>query len=284
MTNEKIALITDSTCDLPDEVLKEYDIRILPLKILYPDRSYDDRLDISPDEVYATLDEERPKTSMPSPGKVAEVLNELVREGFTHAIAIHLSSGLSGTRDVVKMVSEQIQQSLKVEVIDSRAVSMALGFLVREAGALIRRGLGFEEVVERVRSLRERMRVFFIVRTLEYLRRNGRIGYVQAAVGGILDVKPIISIGAEGKYYTYVKVRGWHKALARLVDIVREKAGGKKIVVAVMHGAALKDGQELCKGILNSGLQVQEMVFGQIGPSMVVHAGPGLVGVAFYEV
>ncbi|MDI6711060.1 MAG: DegV family protein [Bacillota bacterium] len=283
MATEKIALITDSTCDLPDDIVREYDIRILPLKVLYQDHAYDDRFEIGSPDVIATIDREIPRTSMPAPARVTELLNQLVGEGFTHAVAIHLSSGLSGTGNVVRMVGEQVH-SLRLEVIDSKSISMGLGFLVREAGVLIKDGLNLDEVSRRVRSLQERIQAFFIVRSLEYLRRNGRIGLVPATLGSILDIRPVISINEAGKYYAYTKVRGWRRALARIADIVREKAAGARINLAVMHAGAPDDGRELHQRVLETGVAIEKLFLGEIGPGMIVHSGPGLVGLAFYRV
>lgn len=282
MAGEKVALVTDSTCDLPDEFLEAYDVRILPLRVLYADREYDDRLEINSAQVIKTIDREIPRTSMPSPARVKELFDRLVEEGFTHVIAIHLSTGLSGTRDVVRLVAQQFK-SLKVEVVDSKSISMGVGFLVREAGMLIKQGLPFEEIHQRVMAMRERVHAVFIVRTLEYLRRNGRIGLVPAAIGSILDFKPIISINQEGKYYACTKVRGWKKALGKIVEILREKTAGRSIVVAVMHSGALEDAQDLYKRVKDSDLSIKEIILGEIGAGMIVHSGPGLVGLAFYD-
>ncbi|RJX22136.1 MAG: DegV family protein, partial [Desulforudis sp.] len=244
MNQEKIALVTDSTCDLSLDELAELNFHLLPLKVVYQDRQYADRVEIQPDEVYATIDEEAPGTSTPSPGEALALFQRLRDEGFTHAISLHLSGGLSGTVDVVRMVSKQIQ-SMKIEVIDSKGLSMALGYQVMEASRALREGLQFEEIVKHIYGVRGRMKVFFVVKTLEYLRRGGRIGYVQATVGGILDMKPIISINEEGKYFTVAKVRGRKKSIARMAELVAEYGRNKVINLAVVHGGA----EEECRGL-----------------------------------
>ncbi|SFQ95193.1 DegV family protein [Desulfoscipio geothermicus] len=284
MPAEKIALITDSTCDLPDEVLQKLNAWMLPLKVVYNDRSYNDRVEIQPQEVYDKMPGEVPTTSMPTPEDTRSLLEKLCAEGFTHAVAIHISSGLSGTYENVKMVARQFGK-MKVEVIDSKALSLALGFLVQEAGKCIQNGLNFEKVVSRMRELQKKIKVYFVVKTLEYLKKGGRIGYVEGTVGQILDIKPIISINEEGKYYSVCKVRGRKKSIYKLLDILKEQAAGKNIKLAVAHGDAGEEAESLLQNILNmKGVNIKESMLTQLGPVMVVHTGPGLIGVAFYEV
>lgn len=284
MPAEKIALITDSTCDLPRNILESLNARVLPLKIIYPGRVYSDGVDIEPREVYDRMPGQVPTTSMPSPEEARALLEKLHDENFTHAVAIHISSGLSGTYETVKMVAKQFEK-IKVEVIDSKALSLALGFLVQEAGRGIQNGLHFDKVVERVRRLQSRMKVFFVVKTLEYLKKGGRIGYVEGTVGQLLDIKPVISINGEGKYYSYCKVRGRKKSINKLLDIIRESAAGKMINLAVAHGNAGEEAESLLQRITKlSELQIREVLFGQLSPVMGVHAGPGLIGVAWHQV
>lgn len=277
----KVAIVTDSTCDISKEEFKKYGINLLPLKVVYNDRQYMDRVEIEPQEVYDSMKNETPKTSMPSPGEAVNLFEKLAKEGFTDVIAIHISSGLSGTYQMVKTVARQMKNIINIEVIDSKALSLGLGFLVLEARRQIEEGIDFEEVVKRLRGLQKKVKVFFVVKTLEYLRKGGRIGYVAGTIGEMLNVKPIISINEEGKYYTYDKVRGRKRSLNKLVEIVREYAEGKKLKLAVMHADALEEAKSVAKKLQLPNLDLVGV--GEISPAMVVHAGPGLVGVAFYE-
>ncbi|AGL03080.1 DegV family protein [Desulfoscipio gibsoniae] len=284
MLAEKIALVTDSTCDLPDEILHNLNAWILPLKIIYKDRVFADRLEIQPQEVYDNLKREVPTTSQPSPEDTRSLFEKLRNQGFTHAIAIHISSGLSGTYATVKMMARQFNQ-IKVEVIDSKALSVALGFLVQEASRCIKRGLHFEKIVARLHEMQKDVKVFFVVKTLEYLKRGGRIGYVESTVGQILDIKPIISINNEGKYYSYCKARGRKKSINKLVDILKEQTAGKKINLAVAHGDAREEAAALLDKILDiKDININNAMFCQLSPVMVVHTGRGLIGLAYHEV
>jgi DegV family protein with EDD domain len=278
----KIAIVTDSTCDLDLESIKEQGIHVVPLRVVYKDREFRDRVEISPEQVYESLEKEIPKTSMPSPGEVRELFLKLQEQGFTHAVSIHISSGLSGTFSVVTQIAKEIQ-GMRIEVIDSKALSMGLGFPVLEAINAVKANLSFEEVIHRVQSVVERIKVFFVVSTLEYLKQGGRIGYVSATLGEILQLKPIISINEEGKYITHSKVRGRKQSLSRLFELVQEQIKDKMVNVAVLQGAAYEECMELVQKF-RSVKNIKELVSKQIGPSMVVHTGPGLVGVAFYEV
>ncbi|HWJ02963.1 MAG TPA: DegV family protein, partial [Verrucomicrobiae bacterium] len=232
-------------------------------------------------EVYESLEHEVPKTSMPSPGEVFELFNRLKSEGFTHVISIHISSGLSGTYAMVQQVASEIK-GMTIEVIDSKALSMGLGFPVLEAVKGIRDNQGFQEVLERVNSVIRKLKVFFVLGTLDYLRQGGRIGYVSGTLGEILQLKPIISINEEGKYFTFTKVRGRKQSLSKMFEVFQEQIKGKVANVAVMHGAAFEEARDLMDKIKEL-TNVKQLFSNQIGPVMVVHTGPGLVGFALYE-
>lgn len=275
---EKIGLVTDSTCDLEADVIARYGIRVLPLKVIYKERTYHDRVDIRPQEVYDRLEQEVPTTSTPSPQEAVDLLTELREQGFSKVLAIHLSGGLSGTWNAVRLAAQEVSH-LKTEVLDSKSLSMGLGFVVEQAARWIEERLDFATVVERSQAMVARTKTFYVLKTLEYLRRGGRINAVAAAVAGILDLKPIISIDAEGKYYSYRRVRGRRQSLRELLEITRQAVAGGLNRVAVMHGGAVQEAEALLDQVRRlSG--VEEVVFGQIGPAMVVHTGPGLVGVA----
>jgi DegV family protein with EDD domain len=276
---EKIALMTDSTCDLNPEIIEKYGINFLPLKVVYADRQYSDRVDITPDEIYATLDIEAPKTSVPNPHEAEQMLLKLKDNGYTHVLAIHISSGLSGTTGMVNMVGKSIE-GLVVEVVDSLSLSMGLGFVVLQAARWIEEGMDFNSLVEKTRKMVSQTKVFFVVETLEYLKRNGRIGKVQATLGEFLNVKPIISINDQGVYFTYRKVRGRRRSIEEIFNIAKEVIEAhRQIKVAVMHGGAPEEAADIFSRMkeLNN---IEELITGQIGPVMVVHSGPGLVGIA----
>lgn len=275
--DEKIAILTDSTCDLERETIERFGIEVLPLKIIYRDRVFLDRVDITPQEIYDSMVHEVPGTSTPSPHEATATLERLRDRGFTHVLAIHLSSGLSGTYNMVRMVAEQFQH-VRTAVIDSKSLSMGLGLVVRQAARWIEERVPFDELVARTQAMVARTKGYFVVKTLEYLKRGGRINTVAAAVAGVLDLKPVISIDEHGKYFSYKKVRGRKQSLNELFEIVKRSLALGANCVAVVHGDALEEAQELLARVKELPGLI-EVAFGQIGPALVVHAGPGLVGV-----
>lgn len=279
--NGKIALITDSSCDLPLDILNKYSILTLPLRVIYGDKEYRDNIDITPEEIYSRMPDEIPKTSMASISDAIEILEKLRKEGIKNILSINISSGLSGTFDMIKMVSKDFPD-LNIVAIDSKTLSIGLGFMVYEAAKMISLGLKIEEIKEKVLSLRERIKIFYCLPILEYLKKGGRINTVAATIGDIMDIKPIISVNNEGKYYSFVKVRGRKRSLEKLIEIAKEISEGHTVNMAVMHGYAEKEALRI-KNILSQLPNVKEMFFGQIGPALGVHTGPGLVGVCIHK-
>jgi len=278
LVNQNIALVTDSTCDLDSSTISRHGIHVLPLHIVYAKQTYRDRVDITPEEIYARFGEEVPTTSTPSPQEAADLLTQVRDSGFTHALAVHISSGLSATADTVRMAAEQVK-GLETFVVNSKTLSMGLGFIVEQAAHWVEEKLDFRALIERTQEMVTRSRAFYVVRTLEYLRRGGRIGAVAAAVAGALDLKPIISIDKEGRYYSHSRVRGRRQSLVELFKLVGEAVENGLDQVAIMHGDAKEEASELHERVKTLP-GVKRTVFGQISPVLVVHTGPGLVGAA----
>lgn len=278
---EKIALITDSSCDLPKFMVEKYNINVLPLHVIFKDKEYRDGVDISSQELYEKLPLEIPKTSMPSIGETVELLEKLKEEGYTHALAILISKGLSGTFSMVDTLKEKAKEiGIVLTVIDSRALSLGLGFMVVKAAQLLEKGLTVKEVAENMLQLKEKARVFFVVKSLEYLRKGGRIGLVSGAIGDVLDIKPIVSINEEGIYYTVDKVRGRNKSLNRIIDIAVEAIGDQTVNLAIVHGAAEEEAKMVFDKIKDR-IKTGEMIITGTGPAMGVHTGPGLIGITY---
>ncbi len=279
---EKIALLADSACDLPRELIEKLAIHILPLKIIYPDKEYSDRVDIEPKDVYDRMPEEIPTTSMPCLQEISALIEDIKSQGFTHVLAVALSSGLSGTYGAMKLVAQDIND-LVVKTFDSRTLSMGTGWMVLDAARNIANGLSFDKVMENIIHLQPKVKVYYVVETLEYLRKGGRIGQVAGMLGEFLHFKPIISVNPEGKYFTFCKVRGRRKSIDRLMEIVENTVPDKPINLAVMHGGAKKEAEKMMER-LSKLPNVREIIFSDISPALGVHTGPGLLGVSFYEV
>lgn len=273
---EKIALVADSTADLDQKTILKYDIKVLRLKVIYEDREYIDGVTISSDEVFKNLDKEVPTTSTPVMSDVHEIFTQLEEEGYTHVIGIHISSNLSGTFNMVNLALKK-HPKLQSYVFDSKALSLGAGSLVIACGEMIKEGKTFREITEQLPAMQKKVSVFFVVDTLKYLIKGGRIGRVSGVLGSMLNIKPIIAIDKDGVYYTYEKIRGKKQAVKKLVAIAEETLKNTKAKIWIMQGDALYEGKELLdrfKSLSN----VTSLNFGSVGPVLGVHTGPGLLG------
>lgn len=277
MSVPKIAIVTDSTSDLAPEMLKEFGIEIIPLHVVYKDREYLDGVNISPDEVYKNMDIEVPTTSLPSPAEISNLFDRLRDAKVTHVLSMHISSGLSATYETVFQVAQEYKEMV-IEVVDSKALSMGLGFPVLEAARKLRNSTDFQEVVNVAKTVSQHTKLYFVLSTLEYLKRGGRIGYVSGTIGELLNIKPIISVNSEGKYITTSKVRGREQSLKKLYDILLESTQGGRFNVAIVHGGAEQEARNLWQKARELP-NINDLLFNQISPVMGVHTGPGLVGI-----
>ncbi|MGH4139980.1 DegV family protein [Clostridium sp.] len=273
----KIALITDSTSDVDKEMIQKYDLKVLPLRIIYKDKEYIDRVTITPKEVYDNFVYEIPSTSLPSMQDMEDMYLKLEKEGYTHAIAVIISSNLSGTYNTLRLVSEG-HSSINTCVFDSKSLTIGEAAIVEECGEMIKDGKTFEQIVEDLPEIQSRVTVYYAVDTLKYLIKGGRIGKVSGTIGEILNIKPIISINNEGVYYTYAKAKGKKKAISKLVDIAREALELNPCKIWVMHGGAYEEVKAFSETIAALP-NITRLSFGEISPVAGVHTGPGLLGI-----
>lgn len=276
---EKIALITDSTCGLPQEYVDKYNVHVVRLKIIYKDAEYIDGISITADEVYSRLNEELPTTSMPSVTDVSNLYDNLIKEGYTHAIVLPISSGLSGTINSFRLGSNEYDDKIKTFIFDTKILSMAVGLMVIEVGEMINSGKNFDYICNEIPKIRENLSMHFTVDTLEYLIKGGRIGKVTGGVGQLLNLKPIIMMNDEGKYTNHSKVRGSKKAFNELVRLATESLDSGKGKVIIMTGTMHDEANKL-KDILNQHVNTVFMYKGTITPAVGIHSGPQLLAVA----
>ncbi|ARC84734.1 DegV family protein [Clostridium argentinense] len=280
---EKIALITDSTSDLSKEMIDKYNIIVLPFRIIFKDREFRDGIEITPQEIYKSFEKEVPTSSLPSMKDMEEVFQRLEREGYTHAIAVTLSSKLSGIYNALKLVSEEYP-SIKTHVFDSKLISYGESVIILEAAKMIEKGMSFDEVVRKLPEIKKRAHAFFVVGTLEYLKRGGRIGKVAGTIAELLNIKPIIHVDEEGSYATYDKVRGRKQSINRMIAIGNEMLDKKKCDIYVIHGEAEEEARRILEEISRHPNANSANFGGYISPVSGVHSGPGFLGVLFYEV
>ena len=274
----KIAVITDTASDLSIADIEKYNIKMLHYQVVYKEKTYKDQLEINSKQVLDGLDTEIPSTSLPSLDEMHAVFEEVIAEGYEEAIIIPLSSGLSGCYNAVNMVKEEYKQ-IRTYVYDSRTISAPLGILAIEAAKMADKGNTMTEIVNQLEEVRKNQHTFFIVDTLKYLVHGGRIGHVSATVGKLLNLKPIITIGDDGKYETISKVRGRAKAIRYFVEEASKiLQSGEVYKIYFSHA----DGEEIKEEIINALKEIKPDIKVEgdtwISPVACVHCGPGYVG------
>lgn len=274
---EKIVLITDSACDLSIDFTKKNNIKMVPFKIIFSDRDYDDGIDITPQMLYDVLPKEIPTTSLPSVEKFTAALEEAKNEGYTHAIVITISSGISGSYNSARVAAENIS-GIETFVFDSMTLTMSEGAMVIETKNLIDQGKSFDEIVEILPTYRSKIDVFFTLDTLEYLIKGGRIGKVAGTIADTLNLKPIITVGDDGVYHTVCKIRGIKQSISRLASLLKPYLEASRCKVWIMDGNAPDKAKLLYESIKDFPNLVECTLGGSIGPTLGVHTGPGLVG------
>lgn len=277
MNSAKTAIMVDSGCDISQEFIEQYDIKVLRLKVLYGDRMYSDGLDIDPLEVYRRFPQEIPTTSTPNMYEVSELVNETKSEGYEKIIGITISSGLSGTYNAVAMAFEE--EDIETFAFDTKNISIGAGLLAMWAAKKLSEGWTFEAVKHGLNDKINDSKVFFYMDTLDYLRKGGRISPAVAIVGKALNLKPIISCNEKGTYYTVSKIRGQHKGLEKLMDSLKDYIGDKKAYLAIMNGDGTRYLDIIRARIKEMFPQCEVVVDKQITATMAIHTGPGLIGV-----
>ena len=279
MKNKKVAILVDSCNDISEELTQKYGFYTMPLVINYKDRSYKDRVDITPQEVYDSFKVEIPKTSLPLRSDIDALLDQIKADGYDNIIASIISSGLSGTYQSMHLIADD-RDDLNIEVINTLNIGIGSGFVGIYAAELLEQGLDFDTVVDKTREAVSNSSVIFGLETLEYLMKGGRIGKVSGILGSALKIKPIISCNTDGIYDTIAKVRGRKQSINKMMEIARAKVGNhKNYYIALCHGDALDEMlqmKEELKDLISNAKIYSE---GQISPVLGVHTGPGLLGI-----
>ncbi|MEY8387731.1 DegV family protein [Oscillospiraceae bacterium 38-13] len=283
MTPQKIALLTDSCADLSPRLAAENHIYIVPLRILCADGEYSDGVDIHSADIYRRLKAgELPQTSLPSAESVGAALKDIQDAGYDGVIAVMLSSGLSGTYNLVRLLAEECGESFPVRVFDSVSGSLGQGLTVLQLAEDIRNGMDWDTLVERrAPALIASTFPFFSVDTLEYLMKGGRIGKVTATAGTLLQIKPIITFAPDGQLQSIAKVRGRHQVIDKLVAMTVDRCGAhKRYNLAVAHGGAAGE-MEILREKLTAALPDYDHLWdGEIDGTLSVYIGDGVLGAA----
>ncbi len=274
-----VRIVTDSSCDLPDELAQELGVEVVPLSIRFGDDEYVDRRDLTPDEFWSKMAESAvlPETAAPSAGAFEDAFRRLAGAGADGIVCVCLSSKLSATLQSAQLAAKAVQDDCPIEVVDSLTVSLALGNQVRRAAETAADGAGLKAVVETLEDLRGRSRLFGTLDTLENLKKGGRIGGAQALLGSMLSIKPVIAV-ENGEVEPWARVRTRSKALRWLVDKVKEE--GTVEDLAILHGKAPEVNMLL--EMFEPLYPTDEIVVSTIGPVVGTHAGPRVIGVTYH--
>ena len=271
-----IRIVTDSSCDLPQEIIQEHKITVIPLFINVGDQSYLDGINLSHQEFYEHLPgfKPAPKTAAPGPDVFGKAFEQLAVEGATEILSIHVSTKLSSIVDIARTAAKETTR-LPVTVFDSRQLSLGTGFQVLAAGQAATEGRSLSEILSMLEEQIRRTHVFAALDTLEYLKRSGRMNFAISALGTLLQIKPFMKM-YNGEP-TAERVRTRKGAMKRLVEMLREYGPYEK--VALLHSHALQRAQEFLqevRGLLPEGdIWVEE-----ITPVLGAHIGPGVIGFA----
>ncbi|MCX7951823.1 MAG: DegV family protein [Clostridiales bacterium] len=277
---KKVKIFADSACDLDLDYLKELDVEMIPLTASFEDEVFEDRVTITTKEFYQRLRESKilPKTSQIPPSKFLERFKKYIEEGY-QILYVAFSSRLSGTYQSGCIAKDMLETD-DIIVIDSKAASVGLGLIVREAALMAKEGKTIEEIANRVIYMRDRMEHIFAVGNLEMLKRGGRISTAQAAIGTLLNVKPILQFD-DGYIIPYDKVRGEKGIIKKIIDTMKERGYELENQVIGMNYSNNLDFCLKLRDEIQKEFNIKEFVISEIGAAIGSHVGEGTTSVFF---
>jgi len=276
-----LRIVTDGAADILPEWGGEYGIDMIPVNILFGEKSYLQGIELTNEGFYKLVDDTKriPKTSQPSPHQFVEFYRKIAQKGDT-ILSIHITAKLSGTYTSAIAAAEELKDEFNIIPIDSACGSLGIGLMCREARKLERAGKSVEEIVKYVQDIKYNVRVILTLDTLEYAKMSGRVKTLQAALASLLNVKPI-AILREGDLNMAERVRTRKAALDRVLEIAKNEYGDKPVYLAVVHARDLKSGQgllEQAKTVFNH----KETMVSELSISIAANLGPGTVGLILY--
>lgn len=283
----KIKILSDSACDLPEDIIKEYDIDILPIIVLKNEEEYLDKVGIEPQEVYDGMREGQVyKTAQISLATFMKKFEEYAEKEIP-VIYLAFSSELSGTYQTALMAMEATKENfpkLDLHIIDTKAASGGFGYIVLEAAKLAKEGKSKEEILEAIDFHRENIQHIFTVDDMEYLFRGGRVTRTQAFVGGLLNIKPILHV-EDGRLVPLEKVRGRAKVYKKIIDLMEDRLEVDNLenqTVIITHGDNL-EGAEKLKELIKERFKADKFIINTIGAAIGAHSGPGTLALFFLK-
>jgi DegV family protein with EDD domain len=278
----KVALVTDSTAYIPDDLTKKYAITVTPQILIWGDETFQDGVDIQPNEFYKKLETAKimPTTSQVAIVTMKETFEKLLADGCD-VLGIFISAKLSGTmQSAIQALKMLPEVASRIAILDSNSTAMAMGFQVLAAAKAAQDGAKLAECQEIAEQARDHTGVYFVVDTLEFLRRGGRIGGAQAMLGSALNIKPLLEI-RDGRIESVEKVRTKSKAIERMIELVVERVGGRTPVRLATLNANAEAEARVALDCAAARLKPVETVFANVSPVIGTHAGPGTIGLAF---
>lgn len=281
----KVRIVADSTSDIPAEIRERLGITIVPLKVLFGEETYLDSITINTDQFYERLKSSSvlPTTSQPSPLEFSEVYERLLDEDPEGPIiSIHLAAILSGTHQSAVIAESMLERPADITIVDSKSASYGIGLQVVRAAEMAQAGESKERILEEIQRIQNDLELYFLVDTLEFLHKGGRIGRASALIGSILNIKPILSLDKEGGVYSVDKVRGTKKAMARIAEMFKSTYGDDPVGL-IIAGTDNKEAAEELGNRIKSELNVKEVGYTTVGSVIGVHTGPGTSAVFMYR-
>ncbi|WP_232697572.1 DegV family protein [Brevibacillus daliensis] len=276
----EIAIVTDSTCYIPEEDIVKYGITVVPLQVVYGNEAFREGTEITEEDFYQKLKttDQLPTTSQPPIGEYVEAFEKLAKD-YKRIIAIHMSSGISGTYQGAVAAASMVD--IPVDVIDSEITTYAMGAVVTDAAKMAQEGKSREEILARVEYIRSTMKTYFMVEDLDFLYRGGRLNAAQLMLGNMLKIKPILTFENK-KIVPFQKVRTRNKAKSGILDLFDEDAKtGKPLQVSIIQSKVMEEAEEWRQYILDK-YPHTEVKIGNFGPVIAVHVGPGTLGLSWY--
>lgn len=274
-----IHLVSDSSCDLPDEIIKELDIHIAPLNILIQDKVYVEKVDLTPREFYKRMEEteELPKTSQPTPESFMTLFDELTKTG--EVLCITISAGLSGTYQTAQMIADSYNG--KVTVYNTRAGSLGHGLIILKAAQLIKEGRGMEEIIAELTAYSDRITIIIILNTLDNIVKGGRLSKFKGTMGKLLDFRAILRNDSEGKVILLKKVRGKKNLLKEVSEEIRKVSDDFSDIPVGITSYNNAEDTEYFKSYFENELNARSVLINDMGATMATYAGEGGMIISF---
>ena len=276
-----LRIVTDGAADLLPEWKTGYGIDVIPVNIMFGEKSYLQYEELDNEGFYKLVDETKriPKTSQPSPHQFVEFYRKHAQKGDT-ILSIHITAKLSGTYASAVAAAEELKNEFKVIPIDSACGSLGIGLMCREARKLERAGKSVDEIVQYLEGVKYNVRVILTLDTLEYAKMSGRVKTLQAALASVLNVKPI-AVLRQGDLNMAERVRTRKASLERVIEMAKEEYGDKPVYMAVVHARDPKSGEGLLEQA-KAHFNYKEALLGELSISIAANLGPGTVGLILY--